>query len=123
MVGGAAYCAAIRLLWDGRCTVTVRRSAGTDEKTGRAFFRETDIYQDEPCRLSYESVSTVEPTSGAARTAQSVTLFTARTLEAPPGSKITVTQDGATGVYEQSGKPAVYSTHKEIPLELFKGWA
>ena len=54
---------------------------------------------------------------------QSITLFIDRAVTVPEGSKITVTQNGVTGVYEKSGKPAIYSTHQEIPLELFKGWA
>jgi len=44
-------------------------------------------------------------------------------VDIPEGSKITVTQNGVTHDYERSGKPAVYSCHQEVPLELFKEWA
>jgi hypothetical protein len=40
-----------------------------------------------------------------------------------PGSKLTITQNDMTTEYQSSGKPAFYSTHQEIVLELFKGWA
>ena len=55
--------------------------------------------------------------------AQSVTLYIDPSVDIPEGSKITVTQNGVTRDYERSGRPAVYSCHQEIPLELFKGWA
>ena len=42
---------------------------------------------------------------------------------APVMPKITVTQNGVTRDYERSGKPAVYTCHQEVPLELFKEWA
>ena len=44
-------------------------------------------------------------------------------VEIPEGSKITVTQNGVTCDYEQSGKAAVFTYHKEVPLELFREWA
>ena len=116
------YTRAIKSLWAGLCTVTVRQSM-TDEHTGRAVASEVDTYTDEPCRISFDTVTTPELTDNAARTGQRITLFIDPTVSIPPGSKITVTQNGVTGVYEQSGVPAVYTSHKEIPLELFKGWA
>ena len=110
MVGGKSYAAAIKSLWRGKCTVTVRNNDTTDENTGRVVVGEVDTYTDEPCRISANII-------------QSITLFIDRAVVIPEGSKITVTQNGATAVYEKSGKPAVYSTHQEIPLEIFKGWA
>ena len=38
-------------------------------------------------------------------------------------SKITVTQNGVTGDYARSGVPAVYVSHQEVTLELFKEYA
>jgi len=121
-MGMDLYTKAVKSLWKGKCTVTVRENV-TNEKTGRTEVKEADVYQDEPCRISFDTVKATEPTSGAAQVTQSVTLFIDPGVDIPPGSKITVTQNGTTGVYEQSGEPAVYSVHKEIPLELFKRWA
>lgn len=122
MVGGTQYATAIKSLWEGLCTVTVRTNS-TSQSTGRAVVSEVDTYTDEPCRITFDTVSPTEPNSNAAQPIQSITLFVDRSVEIPPGSKITVTQNGVTTAYEQSGVPSVYSVHKEIPLELFKGWA
>ena len=123
MVGGKSYAAAIKSLWQGKCTVTVRNNDTTDENTGRVVVGEVDTYTDEPCRISFDTVNATQPENNAANIVQSITLFIDRAVVIPEGSKITVTQNGATAVYEKSGKPAVYSTHQEIPLEIFKGWA
>lgn len=123
MVGGKSYAAAIKSLWRGKCTVTVRNNDTTDENTGRVVVGEVDTYTDEPCRISFDTVNATQPENNAANIVQSITLFIDRVVVIPEGSKITVTQNGATAVYEKSGKPAVYSTHQEIPLEIFKGWA
>lgn len=123
MVGGKSYAAAIKSLWRGKCTVTVRNNDTTDENTGRVVVGEVDTYTDEPCRISFDTVNATQPENNAANVVQSITLFIDRAVVIPEGSKITVTQNGATSVYEKSGKPAVYSTHQEIPLEIFKGWA
>lgn len=123
MVGGKSYAAAIKSLWRGKCTVTVRNNDTTDENTGRVVVGEVDTYTDEPCRISFDTVNATQPENNAANIVQSITLFIDREVVIPEGSKITVTQNGVTAVYEKSGKPAVYSTHQEIPLEIFKGWA
>ena len=123
MVGGKSYAAAIKSLWRGKCTVTVRNNDTTDENTGRVVVGEVDTYTDEPCRISFDTVNATQPENNAANIVQSITLFIDRAVVIPEGSKITVTQNGVTAVYEKSGKPAVYSTHQEIPLEVFKGWA
>lgn len=123
MVGGKSYAAAIKSLWRGKCTVTVRNNDTTDENTGRVVVGEVDTYTDEPCRISFDTVNATQPENNAANIVQSITLFIDRAVVIPEGSKITVTQNGATSIYEKSGKPAVYSTHQEIPLEIFKGWA
>ncbi len=117
-----AYAKAVQSLWTGRCTVTVRENE-TDPETGRNTARLKTVYRDEPCLLSYEAVKTTEAGEGAAEAGQSVTLFAASSLCIPPGSQIEVTQNGMCAVYEQSGKPAVYSHHQEIPLAACKEWA
>ena len=123
MVGGKSYAATIKSLWRGKCTVTVRNNDTTNENTGRVVEGEVDTYTDEPCRISFDTVNATQPENNAANIVQSITLFIDCAVVIPEGSKITVTQNGVTAVYEKSGKPAVYSTHQEIPLEIFKGWA
>lgn len=114
---------AVKSLWNGVCTVTVRNNGCTDETTGRVIPVETPLYTDEPCRISFGTVNETVSENSAEKVVQSIKLFISRAIVIPPGSKITVTQNGVTAVYAQSGKPAVYATHQEIPLTLFKGWA
>ena len=123
MVIDRRFAAAIKSLWCGKCTVTVRNNNMTDENTGRVVVGEVDTYTDEPCRISFGTVRPTQSANNAANIVQSITLFIDRAVVIPEGSKITVTQNGATAVYKKSGKPAVYSTHQEIPLEVFRGWA
>ena len=122
MVNG--YAQAVKRLWTGKCTITVLQHE-TDEANGRAKEKEVDLYTDVPCRISFDTVSAAETDyeNGATKLQQTITLFLASDMQIPPGSKLTVTQNGVTGVYRQSGQPAVYSAHQEIPLELFKEWA
>ena len=122
MVVDDMYAKAVKSLWRGKCTVTVCSNSATDENTGRTAAVETDICSNEPCRISFDTVSATQPENSAAQAVQSITLFIGRTVTVPPGAKITITQNGMTEGYERSGKPAVYSTHQEIPL-AFRGWA
>lgn len=119
MVGGKMYALAIKSLWSGKCTVTAYDVETTDERSGRVTVNEADIYVNEPCRISFDTVNATQYSDGAANIAQSITLFVDAALEIPEGSKITVLQNGRTGIYKRSGKPAVYTTHQEIPLEIY----
>lgn len=117
----SAYEAAIKSLWKGLCTVSVKQNA-TDPATGRVVQTPVDTIVNEPCRISFDTVSVPENADGAAKALQTITLFIASSAEIPAGSKITVTQSGVTEIYEQSGAAAVYTRHKEIPLKLVERW-
>lgn len=118
----AAYKKTIQSLWRGRATVTVLDGV-LNPANGRTEPQEKVVVADAPCRISYQTVKSTEPQDEAAQVAQSVTLYIDPSVDIAEGSQITVTQNGVTRNYERSGKPAVYSCHQEIPLELFKGWA
>lgn len=118
----AAYRKAVQSLWDGRAAVTVREGK-TNEATGRTEPMERVTASDLPCRISFSSVRSTEPTGEAAEVVQAVKLLIDPSVEIPEGSKITVTQKGVTADYERSGKAAVYSCHQEVPLALFRRWA
>ena len=118
----AAYKKAIQSLWRGRATVTVLDGV-LNPANGRTEPQERVTVTDAPCHISHDTVKSTEPNEEAAQVAQSVTLYIDPSVDIPEGSKITVTQNGVTRDYERSGRPAVYSCHQEIPLELFKGWA
>ena len=122
MVTAKAYKKAVQSLWDGLATVTVL-DGDLNTANGRTQQAERVVLKDVLCRISFKTVKSTELVDRAAQVAQTVTLHIDPAVDIPAGSKITVTQDGVTCDYEQSGKPAVYTAHKEIPLELFKEWA
>ena len=104
----------------GTFTVTEHKKVTKPNHT--TGFSDVEVLVNQPCRLSFSSIPTTSD-GDVAEINQTVKLFFAPEIEIKEGSKITVTQNGVTTAYNQSGTPAVYSTHKEILLELFKGWA
>lgn len=104
----------------GTFTVTEHKKVTKPNHT--TGFSDVEVLVDQPCRLSFSSIPTASD-GDVAEINQTVKLFFAPEIEIKEGSKITVTQNGVSTAYKQSGTPAVYSTHKEILLELFKGWA
>ncbi len=104
----------------GTFTVTEHQKITKPNRT--TGFSDVDVLIDQPCRLSFSSSPSTSD-GDVAETTQTVKLFFAPEITVKEGSKITVTQNGVTTAYKQSGTPAVYSTHTEILLELFEGWA
>jgi hypothetical protein len=68
-------------------------------------------------------LNAVVQTDTAAAVSQGTKLFISPEVVVNAGSKIVVEQNGVKTEYSASGEPAVYASHKEIMLELFKGWA
>lgn len=108
--------------YEGLCTIIEYRYV-KDEKTRLSEEEEVTVIEDQPCKLSFEKLDAVIQTETAATAAQGIKLFLAPEVEVNSGSKIVVTQNGVTGEYSASGKPAIYPTHQEIILEVFRGWA
>ncbi len=113
---------ALESTYEGVCAVTENREV-TDERTGLSDQEEVTVCEGVPCRLSFEKQAAAGQTDTAASLTQGVKLFLAPETRIKPGSRVTVTQNGMTAEYAASGEPAVYSTHQEILLELFRGWA
>lgn len=113
---------ALEITYDGLCTIIEYRKV-TDEKTKLCDKREITVLEEQPCKLSFEKLTTASQTETAAAISQGVKLFLAPEIRVPAGSKIVVTQNGVTGEYSASGVPAIYNTHQEIVLELFRRWS
>ena len=112
---------AIESLYDGRCTITEHQKVKKENKsTG---FQDVVVLEDQPCRLSFKTINSTNQTDTAASVVQITKVFLAPEIQVKPGSKLTITQNDVTTEYKSSGQPAFYSTHQEIVLELFKGWA
>lgn len=113
---------ALEATYTGRCTIIVHQNV-TDDDTGLTSSAEKIETEDVPCKASFEKLAAVAQTETAAAAVQSVKLFLAPEVRVGSGSKIVVTQEGVTSEYCASGVPAVYPTHQEIMLELWKEWA
>lgn len=121
----AAYAAARKALesqYSGMMTVTESHHV-RDEATKLTEQKDVVVFENQPCKLSFETSKSAQQTESAAGITQIIKLFLAPETTVKPGSKVTVTQDGMTADYKCSGVPAVYPTHQEIILELFKRWA
>jgi len=113
---------AIESTYNGVCTIIERRDV-RDEKTKiTRKNEEVPIIENQPCKLSFESLTATLQTDTIANQMQGVKLFIAPETPVKSGSKIIVDQNGVKTEYFASGVPAVYLSHQEIILELFRGW-
>lgn len=115
---------ALERLWKDRCTV-YHRVKVTDPKTKLTDFKEKPLLQDQPCKLSFETLNSTDG-DHVATVAQSVKLFISPDVEIPAGCKIVVTRFNdleRTFTYSRSGEPGIFTNHQEIMLEPFKGYA
>lgn len=117
-----AHRAAVEAVYGGRCSVYGMQPV-KDPLTKVTRMEEILVQQDICCHLSYAGAAPVADSEMVAVVSQTVKLFLAPEIVVPPGSRIVVTQQERTGSYSQSGKPAVYASHQEILLELWKGYA
>ncbi len=110
---------AVESAYSGTLTVTEMKK-GMDSRSKLTKTEPVVVLEDQPCRLSFETLRAAVQTDTAAAVTQITKLFVSPDVVIRPGSKITVTQDNVTTDYTRSGVPAVYPTHQEIVLELFK---
>lgn len=110
------------IYYEGSCTI-VEYQEITDEITKITREEEVAVIENQPCKLSFEKINAAVQTETAAAISQGVKLFIAPEIKVKSGSKIIVNWCGETHEYSCSGEPAIYPTHQEIQLELFRGWA
>ncbi len=113
---------ALEETYEGVCTVIEYHDV-QNEKTKITSQEEVIVIANQPCKLAFNRLAATIQTETAAAISQSVKLFLAPEILIRENSKIVVTQDGVTQEYGASGPPAIYSTHQEVPLELFRGWS
>lgn len=99
------------------CTVV---EVQKEKVKGVVKMQEVIVLEDQPCKLSFESIHTATKTETATEITQEIKLFVCPEVEIKSGSKIIVTHYGKTYVYARSGIPAVYETHQEVLLEAYK---
>lgn len=115
VIQNAAYEKAMKSLWKDSCTVSIQQKT-KDSATGLTSSEPVILFEDEPCLLDFDTVTSADGDE-VARTAQTVTLLISSTVSVPAGSSVVVVRDGVTYRYKRSGLPAVYSYHQEVPLQ------
>ena len=112
---------AIESLYTDVCTITEHKKIKKENlSTG---FQDVVVLENQPCRVSFKTVNSASQGDVAATIVQIVKVFLAPEIQVKPGSKITITRNNVVTEYKCSGQPALYDTHQEVVLELFKGWA
>ncbi len=112
---------AIELLYEHTCIVVEYQNI-KDPVTKITSSQEIPVLENQPCKLSYSTIKSVNQTESVGTVSQVVKIFVAPEVIIKPGSKIIVTHNGITESYKNSGLPAIYNSHQEITLEIFKGW-
>ena len=115
---------ALERLWQDRCSLFIRAEV-TDPTTHLTDSEEKPLLQDQPCKLSFETLTSTNGDE-VATAQQVVKLFLSPDVKVPAGCKIVVTRPNdmeRTFTYARSGEPGVFSNHQEIMLEPFRGWA
>ena len=90
----------------------------------RTGFEETVVYEDIPCRLSYEDNNNAgwsysNQTEYADIKGKAVKLFVETEYDIKAGSKIKVTRLEKETLFKSAGEAARYLSHQEIVLELY----
>lgn len=114
--------AVVEQMYDGVCSVYGMQQI-KDPETRVTRQEEILVAQSIPCHLSFSGTSAAAGSETVTAVPQTIKLFLAPELVIEPGSRIEVTQQGRTEAYAQSGKAAVYGSHQEILLDLWKGYA
>lgn len=112
----------LSVLWIGKATISEYKEK-TDPETYQTSHTLVPIVVDEPCRVSYKQEPSTNIVTGAAQLNQIIMLFIRPDIAIEAGSVIEVTQNGRTLKYKRSSKPAIYSNHQEVVLELYEDYA
>ena len=113
---------ALQKLWNDACTVYVQTKK-QNPKNKRTEFVEEVLFENQPCKLSFESTTSTSENNHIATVSQSAKLFLDKMLSIPSGSKIVVTRADQTFTFANSGEPGFFTYHQEISLVKFDGWA
>ena len=85
--------------------------------------KEVTVIQNQPCKLSFSTIKSNTETASAEMLSQAVKLFISPDITIKAGSKIIVEHNGRIVAYKNSGSVGLYTSHQEVVLELFDGWA
>lgn len=111
---------AIEKMYVHTCTIVIKDKVKQKDYSTKLV--DKILIEDQPCRISFSNISTVNESSHSGLKQQTIKLFIAPEINIKEGSKIIVNHDGIESLFSKSGVPAVYPTHQEINLEIFKDW-
>lgn len=112
-----AHRKATEMFYEHTCTIKEFQSV-KDPVTKQTKKQEIIVLENQPCRLSYSSVKSANQSESNATVQQVIKLFIAPEIIVKEGSRIFIEHEGRTTEFKHSGKPAIYSSHQEITLEL-----
>lgn len=112
-----AHRRAIEQLYEGNCTIYEEQEV-TDEDTNITSTDTVAVIENQPCKISFENLSTTSDSDNVAEQKIAVKLFLAPEIDVKPGSQIEVTHNEETVRYSNSGVAGKFYTHQEINLEL-----
>jgi len=112
---------ALMSLWMDRMDVVEYREVA--KPNGATGHEEATVLESEPCKLSFSTLKEVDQDDVGAAIVQTATLFCDNEAVVLPGSKIIITRQGKKFEYCRSGEPGVFTSHQEIALVPFRGWA
>ena len=112
-----AHRKAIESQYEHTCTIKVFKPI-KDPASKQTKNQEKVLLENQPCRLSYQNVKSANQSEANATVQQVIKLFIAPEIIIKEGSRIFIEHEGRTTEFKHSGKPAIYSSHQEIILEL-----
>lgn len=108
-------------LYEDKCNVY--EYVKEKQVNGSTAHKEKLVQSDIPCRISFKTVTQLSENSQNAQQVQAIKLFIPPDIHIKAGSKLEISRNGAVTAYKNSGVPALYATHNEISLEIFKEWS
>ena len=112
---------ALEKLYSDTCTIIEYQEYQKPNKS--IGHQEVPVLENQPCMISFKSSDNTDNSESESALSQTIKVFLAPEVNVKPGSKLSITRNGVTTDYKNSGEPARYDTHQEITLELFKGWS
>lgn len=109
----------LSVLWIGKCTISEYKEV-TDPITHQTTHKLVKSVENEPCRLSHKTETTVDVENGSPVVSQIITLFIRPDITIPPGCVIEVTQRGKTEKFRRSSEPSLYTNHQEVTLSIYE---
>lgn len=114
-----SYRESLERFYTDTCSIYEYQKA-KDPKTKITESKLVKVFENIPCRISFKNVATAQQTDSSATISQITTLFISPEIVIKENSKIDIIRNDRVLEYKNSGTPAIYSTHQEISLNLYK---